>query len=190
MTPEDIWRGKRDEDLLDAAGRLDQYYEEGQWAILSELARRGLRMPNGDEVVVPARPTPADVPVQVQPLTGTEDTVDPVLPAPVQPPLWPPGPVLTHVWRGEFPLSTTYWGFAQLGGGVIQLVLLGLVGAGLSGVAVVLSTLALVYSTIATVGIWRSARRYTGNRIWADLARLSTLAPFFYLLYLNLTGKT
>lgn len=188
MTPEDIWRGKRDEDLLDAAGRLDQYYEEGQWAILSELARRGLRLPNGDEVVVPERPVPVQVPAQS--LTGGDETWDPTPAVPVQPPFWPPGPVLRHVWRGEFPLSTTYWGFAQLGGGVIQLVLLGLVAAGLSGVAVVLSTLALVYSTIATVGIWRSARRYTGNRVWADLARLSTLAPFFYLLYLNLTGKT
>ena len=39
---ERIWRGKSDDDLLEAAESLDDYTEEGRRIILAEIERRGL----------------------------------------------------------------------------------------------------------------------------------------------------
>jgi len=41
----DIWRGKSDEELLEAAAALDEFTAEGQWIIRAELQRRGLEDP-------------------------------------------------------------------------------------------------------------------------------------------------
>jgi len=189
VTPEDIWRGKRDDELVDAAGRLDQYFESGQWAILSELARRGLRMPNGDLPQVPERPVADPTPVVArgsleassEPPSGTPSGTPPDAPTgpaePLRLELWPPGPALARLWRGEFPLFVTYWGFAQLGGLLLAVPQLGTRAFGYPGVAMAFDAVAVVYSAIVIVAIWRSARRYRGNRIWADLARLATVLP-------------
>ena len=40
-----VWRGKSDVQLVDASGRLHEYTEQGQQAILTELERRGLGAP-------------------------------------------------------------------------------------------------------------------------------------------------
>ena len=184
MTPEQIWRGKRDSELVDAAGRLDDYFEEGQWAILSEMARRGLRMPNGELPQVPERPVPA-APVRTDEAQETA-AVPGALPQPApRPPFWPLGLALSSLWRGEFSLPITYWGFAQLGGLLLAIPQMGLRMMQLTNAAEVIDGIALVYSVIVIVGIWRSAGRYTGNRIWADLARASTvLSPLLGLLTL------
>ncbi len=42
---ERIWREKSDEDLIEAAGELDQFTEEGRRIIRAELKRRGLEDP-------------------------------------------------------------------------------------------------------------------------------------------------
>lgn len=175
MTPEQIWRGRPDSALLDAASRLDDYFEEGQWEILSEMARRGLRMPDGGLPRVPERPQPA--PATPAPST-VEEGVAAEPSAPVAPPsFWPPGPAISALWRGEFSLAVTYWGFAQLGGLVFAVPQLGLRTLKLNGAADVLDGIALVYSVVVIVGIWRSAARYPGHRIWADLARAATVLP-------------
>lgn len=182
MTPEQTWRGRRDEELLDAAGRLHDYYAEGQWAILSEMARRGLRMPNGELPQVPDRPVPpetvhraTEVPRAPAVSEGRPRTSD-------GPGLWPPGQALARVWRGEFSLPMTYWGFAQLGGLVLAVPQLGLRANGLTWAAQLVDAVALAYSFIVIVGIWRSAGRYAGNPVWAHLARLATLLPLMVAL--------
>lgn len=175
MTPEQVWRGRRDAELLDAASRLDDYFEEGQWEILSEMARRGLRMPDGELPRVPARPEPAP---PASPSAADDAPAPAGPPSPVvSPPFWPPGQAISALWRGEFSLAMTYWGFAQLGGLVLAIPQLGLRVLKLNDAADVLDGIALVYSVVVIVGIWRSAARYTGHRIWADLARAATVLP-------------
>jgi hypothetical protein len=71
----------------------------------------------------------------------------------------------------------TYWGFAQLGGLVLAVPQLGLRVLKLNDAADVLDGIALAYSVVVIVGIWRSAARYPGHRIWADLARAATVLP-------------
>lgn len=182
MTPEEIWRGRRDEELLAAAVRLHDYYEDGQWAVLSEMARRGLRLPNGDLPQVPERP------VRQAPVTAPSDARSGQVAAEVRlrteanPGLWPPGEAMARVWRGEFSLPMTYWGFAQLGGLVLAVPQLGLRLGGLLWAAQAVDAVALAYSAVVIVGIWRSASRYRGNPVWAHLARLATLLPLMVAL--------
>ncbi|MFB3853782.1 MAG: hypothetical protein ACE148_08155 [Vicinamibacterales bacterium] len=45
---EQIWRKKSDEDLIEAAGELEEYTEEGQRIILAEIERRGLEIPGAE----------------------------------------------------------------------------------------------------------------------------------------------
>jgi hypothetical protein len=175
MTPEQIWRGKPDSALLDAAGRLDDYFEEGQWEILSEMARRGLRMPDGELPRVPEQPQTA-APVPTPSTIEDGETAGPPPPA-AAPSFWPPGQAISALWRGEFSLAMTYWGFAQLGGLVLAVPQLGLRVLKLNDAADVLDGIALAYSVVVIVGIWRSAARYPGHRIWADLARAATVLP-------------
>jgi hypothetical protein len=41
--------------------------------------------------------------------------------------------------------------------------------------------LSVPYNILVTVGVWRSAERYTGERRWADLARIVTIAGMILL---------
>ena len=44
--PEEIWRAKSDDELLEASEDLSEYTEEGERIILAELQRRGLPRPD------------------------------------------------------------------------------------------------------------------------------------------------
>jgi hypothetical protein len=59
---ERIWQSKSDDDLLEAAGELGTYTEEGQRIIRAELLRRGLEDPveQAGEAVAPAEPEDAE----------------------------------------------------------------------------------------------------------------------------------
>ena len=41
--------------------------------------------------------------------------------------------------------------------------------------------LSVPYNILVTVGVWRSAERYTGEHKWADLARIVTIADMIFL---------
>jgi len=87
---------------------------------------------------------------------------------------------LGRLWRGELPLESAFWNWAVLGGLVINLVssvgFLFLIMADYPAPAVLVGYgLSLPYNVVATVGVWRSAGRYQGERRWADLARMVTL---------------
>lgn len=91
-----------------------------------------------------------------------------------------PGPVM-RIWRGEVPLAGVFWGYAILYGSLLNLVATGaalaLMAAGLPiAIGVALFFLPVVYSVVILVGVWRSADRFQGERIWADLAKLGVVA--------------
>lgn len=93
---------------------------------------------------------------------------------------------MRRLWFGELPLSEAFWRWAVLGGlvvnGVTTFLFLMLIAADrpiaafLAGYA-----LSVPYNIVVTVAVWRSAERYTGNRHWADLARIVTVVGLVLL---------
>ena len=93
---------------------------------------------------------------------------------------------LIQLWRGELALVHAFWNWAFSGGLIVNattstlfLVLIANdrpVAALIAGYA-----LSIPYNIIVSVGVWRSAERYQGDRQWADLARVVTIAGMVVL---------
>ncbi len=87
---------------------------------------------------------------------------------------------LCRLWRGELALPAAFWNWAVFGGLAINLASSALflflimadrpISAFIAGYA-----LSVPYNVIVTIGVWRSAERYAGERRWADLARIVTI---------------
>ena len=156
MTPEEIWRRKTDEELLAASTRLVEYTEQGQHVILDEIRRRELaatavasmNQAESDDVGLAA--------VSAEAARKSE-------------------PYVVRLWRGQVSLPVTYWVWGFLGNALTRLLILVLILVSnrsiVLGFAILLFYLA--YCVFIVVAIWRSAARYTGPRIWRDLARFS-----------------
>ena len=87
---------------------------------------------------------------------------------------------LIHLWKGELPLETAFWYWAVLGGLIVNITssaaFLFLLVADRPIEALVAGyAFSVPYNVIATVGVWRSAGRYEGERSMAELARLVTV---------------
>ena len=87
---------------------------------------------------------------------------------------------LYRLWRGELPLSDAFWNWAVFGGLAINVASSALflfliwvdrpISAFIAGYAP-----SLPYNVIVTIGVWRSAELYVGDRRWAELARIVTI---------------
>lgn len=89
--------------------------------------------------------------------------------------------VLLSLWRGDLPLPQAFWNWAVLGGIAVNLLttvlFLVLVMNGYIAAAFIAGyAVSVPYNILVTVGVWRSAGRYEGERRWADLARAVTVA--------------
>ncbi len=87
---------------------------------------------------------------------------------------------LRRLWRGELALADAFWTWAVLGGLAINVatsaLLLFLILADRPISAFIVGYAPSVpYNVIVSVGVWRSAERYAGERRWADLARIVTI---------------
>ncbi|MPZ39577.1 MAG: hypothetical protein GEU95_16265 [Rhizobiales bacterium] len=93
---------------------------------------------------------------------------------------------LRRLWQGDLPLPQAFWNWAVAGGvavnaltSILFLALImadHLVAAFVAGYA-----LSVPYNFIVMVGVWRSAGRYVGDRRWADVARIVTVAGMVLL---------
>lgn len=93
---------------------------------------------------------------------------------------------LRHLWRGDLPLQNAFWNWAVLGGLIVNLAssaafLLLMTADQLIAALIVGYGFSLPYNILASVGVWRSADRYDGERRWADLAKLVTAAGMILL---------
>ena len=93
---------------------------------------------------------------------------------------------LRRLWRGELPLADAFWSWAVLGGLAVNLtttvLFLILLWADHRIAAFVVGYgLSVPYNVLAVVCVWRSAERYTGDRRWADLARIVTVIAMVLL---------
>ncbi|MFV2044413.1 MAG: hypothetical protein ACC700_14420 [Anaerolineales bacterium] len=96
---------------------------------------------------------------------------------------------MKHLFRllqGELALENAFWNWAVFGGLIINLVSSALffflitadrpISALIAGYA-----FSVPYNVIVSVGVWRSAGRYAGERRWADLARIVTVIGMILL---------
>jgi hypothetical protein len=93
---------------------------------------------------------------------------------------------LRALWRGDLPLGEAFWTYAVSLGLVLNLLTTLLFLVLLSWdwpIAALFAGHAFTvpYNCIALVGVWRSAARYEGQRLHADLARIVTLVGMVLL---------
>ena len=93
---------------------------------------------------------------------------------------------LRALWSGDLPLGEAFWTYAVAVGLAVNLItsLLFLVLISWDRPLAALFVgyaLSVPYNVVALVGVWRSAARYEGARIHADLARIVTLAGMVLL---------
>lgn len=93
---------------------------------------------------------------------------------------------LRALWSGNLPLGEAFWTYAVSVGLTVNLIttLLFLVLISWDRPVAALFVgyaLSVPYNVVALVGVWRSAARYQGERIHADLARIVTLVGMVLL---------
>ena len=82
---------------------------------------------------------------------------------------------LNDLWNGRVPLARVFWDYAVIYGSFANLLATGaaltafLWGWPILGLA--FHFLLLPYNVLMVVAVWRSAARYQGDAIWAQLAR-------------------
>ena len=91
-----------------------------------------------------------------------------------------------RLWRGELPLGEAFWtyavGVALAVNLITSLLFLVLISWDRPVAALFVGyALSVPYNIVALVGVWRSAARYEGARIHADLARIVSLVGMVLL---------
>jgi hypothetical protein len=81
-----------------------------------------------------------------------------------------------RLWAGDVLLARTFWEFAVMYGLALNVAAsaaaMALLSAGQPGwLALAVYFLPAPYTAVALVAVWRSADRYAGRKLWADLAR-------------------
>ena len=92
---------------------------------------------------------------------------------------------LRALWSGDLPLGEAFWTYAVGIGLALNLIttmlFLVLLTWDRPVAALFGHALAVPYNLVALVGVWRSAARYPGGRIRADLARIVSLVGMVLL---------
>jgi hypothetical protein len=93
---------------------------------------------------------------------------------------------LRALWSGDLPLGEAFWtyavGVALALNLITSLLFLVLISWDRPLAALFVGyALSVPYNVVALVGVWRSAARYEGARIHADLARIVTLVGMVLL---------
>ncbi|MGX4801637.1 hypothetical protein [Bradyrhizobium guangdongense] len=99
-----------------------------------------------------------------------------------------PGLSLARLIEGKLPLGTAFWTYHVL----ISTVVVGFGGGVIFGPNAIFLALATLVQLAVTVGVWRSAYRYNGSRLWAILASLFSgvaLLVDTWLFFISLIGK-
>ncbi len=93
---------------------------------------------------------------------------------------------LRRLWAGDIALPDAFWIWAVLGGLIVNLITSGLFLAFMMSERPLLAVLfgygvSLPYNFIATVGVWRSADHFDGDRRIAEAMRLVTVIGMILL---------
>jgi hypothetical protein len=78
---------------------------------------------------------------------------------------------VAKLWKGNFGLAMTYWVYGVLGGIVWSVSILALNAEKESDLEKFIFFLMGAYYFVIYVGIWQSANKFTGSKVWAVLAK-------------------
>ena len=81
---------------------------------------------------------------------------------------------------GDFGLAKTYWLYFVVGS---NLLLMFPISSSSFGLIVVSVLAAIVYVIVVLTGVWNSASRYTGSKIWSVLAKIIVGANAVFLVF-------
>ena len=84
---------------------------------------------------------------------------------------------------GDFGLAKTYWLYFVLGGIAVNLLLMIPISSSSLGLIVVSMLAAIVYAIVVLTGVWNSASRYIGSKIWSVLAKIIVGANSVFLVF-------
>ncbi len=93
---------------------------------------------------------------------------------------------LFRLWQGELPLENAFWNWAVFGGLIVNvassvLFVFQIMADRPFSALIVGYAFSVPYNVIVSVGVWRSAERYAGERRWAELARIVTVVGMILL---------
>ena len=91
---------------------------------------------------------------------------------------------------GDFGLAKTYWLYFVLGGIAVNLLLMIPISSSSLGLIVVSMLAAIAYYIVVLTGIWNSASRYTGSKIWSVLAKIIVGANSAFLVFMFISVFT
>lgn len=80
--------------------------------------------------------------------------------------------LLNNLWNGNLGLAMTYWVYGVLGGVVWAVGILALRPEPGSDFAKIIYFMMVAYYVVVYIGIWKAANKFTGNNLWAILAKL------------------
>ena len=102
--------------------------------------------------------------------------------------------VILKLYKGEYSLGKAYWLFGNIVPAVLFLIIFGLIfltssdplekllnqdfvpeSFFVSILVLILSLLTLAYIIVSVIGIWRSAQKYSGKKIWSLLAKVTII---------------
>jgi hypothetical protein len=79
---------------------------------------------------------------------------------------------IVNLREGNFGLATTYWLYFIIGGNILFFI---------AGAVPILFLVYIPYQVIVLMGVWNSAKRYTGSSIWSGLAQLIVVLNIFMI---------
>ena len=85
--------------------------------------------------------------------------------------------------EGDFGLAKTYWLYFILGGMAVNLLFMLPISSSSLGLIVVFTLASIAYAIIVLTGVWNSASRYTGSKIWSVLAKIIVGANAVFLVF-------
>lgn len=89
--------------------------------------------------------------------------------------------ILAKLWRGELPLYVTFWFFGMILGTVISICVTKYAlqsAETVNPIRIGWLIIALLYTSVMCVALWRSADKYNGAPIWSISARFYSAILF------------
>ena len=84
---------------------------------------------------------------------------------------------------GDFGLAKTYWLYFVVGSNLLWLLLMFPISSSSLGLIVVSMLAAIAYDVVVLTGVWNSASRYTGSKIWSVLAKIIVGTNAVFLVF-------